>query len=81
MAVSISCHVEHIGSSSAKPPRFLPLFGIGGFAVNFLANQLLGIFGEAGGNCAAQLLKLWPEDLLDKAPGTLTMTVCRCIRR
>ena len=69
MVGSISYHLEHI-VSSGKPFRFISLFGIGCFTVNLFANQLLGDFGEVGGQGAAQLAKLWPQDLLDKAPWT-----------
>jgi hypothetical protein len=36
--------------------------------VNLLAKQLLDDFGEIGRKRVAELAKLWPKDLFDKAP-------------
>ena len=43
-------------------------FGIGSFAMNFLADQLLGHLGEVGGEFVAEFLKLGPENLFDETP-------------
>ena len=55
--------------------------GVGSFAMNFLADQLLGHFGKVGGEFVAEFLELGPENLFDELFGAFTTTVCLCMRR
>jgi hypothetical protein len=53
--------------SSAETPRFVDLLSFPRLTVNFFSDEILGDFGEIGGECAAQFLELGPENPIDKA--------------